>query len=264
MKTICNIVNLNLKYFIVFSLSILTCTSVRAKNNSFRPILDSAFLYYKNGNYLKALELYHHIENKGYASANMYYNMGNAYFRSHQIAKAILYYERAKLLKPNDPDINHNLKFANTFITDKINELPEPFYITWFRYFTNLIPPNSWAWIALALFLALMILIYINFLSTSLFVTKIIKTIAAFLFVFWLICIVSAYSTYKRTTTHKYAIIISETIETKSSPDENSTSLFVLHEGTKVYIKEVFEDWVEIRIADGNTGWVKEKDLERI
>ncbi len=249
---------------LVFLLSIFISLLGFSESMNVKSLLDSALVNYKSGNYQKALEYYKQIEQMGNTSAYLYYNIGNAYFRTHNIAKAILYYERAKLLNPNDPDIDHNLKFANTFITDKINELPEPFYLTWFRNFTYLFSPNTWAWGALILFITICTLIFFNFLTSSLLLSKVIKTAAAFLFVIWIITIISAYSSYQRATSKKYAIITTETVEIKSSPDEKSTSLFVLHEGTKVYIKDTFEDWVEIRIADGNTGWIKENDLERI
>lgn len=241
----------------LFNLSLLHGTS-------FKILADSAFINYKNGNYSKSLEFYKQIEDSGYTSAYMYYNMGNAYFRLNQIAKAILYYERALLLEPNDVDIQHNLKYANTFVSDKINELPEPFYITWFRSFTQLFGANTWAWISIVLFLVILILIYLNFLTISAFLSKLIKFSATVLFIVWIVSISATYSSYHRQTAHNYAIIMDDTVEIKSSPDENSTSLFVLHEGTKVYIKETFEDWAEIKIADGNTGWIKIKSIERI
>lgn len=233
-------------------------------SNSFKALLDSAFTHYKNGNFSKSLKIYKQIEDSGYTSAYMYYNMGNAYFRLNQIAKAILYYERALLLEPNDADIQHNLKYANTFVSDKINELPEPFYITWYKAFTQIFSANTWAWFSIALFLVILTLIYLNFLTVSTFVSKLIKFITTVLFILWIVSISATYYSYNRLTAHSYAIIMDDTVEIKSSPDDNSTSLFVLHEGTKVYIKETFEDWAEIRISDGNTGWIKIKSIERI
>ncbi len=231
---------------------------------NFKTLADSAFIHYKNGNYNQSIELYKTIEDSGYTSAYMYYNMGNAYFRLNQIARAILYYERALLLNPNDADIQHNLKYVNTFVSDKINELPVPFYIIWYKDFTQIFSANTWAWFSIVLFLVILILIYINFLTTSAFISKLIKFITTVLFILWIVSISATYSSYHRLTSHNYAIIIDDTVEIKSSPDDNSTSLFVLHEGTKVYIKETFEDWAEIKIADGNTGWIKIKSIERI
>jgi len=229
-----------------------------------KPILDSAFIAYKNGNYQKCIDYYKQIEKHGLSSAYMYYNMGNAYFRLKQIDNAILYYERALLLNPSDVDILHNLQYANTFVSDKINELPDPFYVSWFKSITNLFSTNTWAWIALISFILILVLTYLNFLTSSSWVSKSIKTTAfAFVFIF-VISIAAAYATYHIQSAHNKAIISSEAVEVKSSPDENGTLLFVIHEGTKVTITDEFEEWAEIRLLDGNTGWVKQNNFERI
>ncbi len=257
---------LSLKKMIIFITLLFTFIGEKSYTNTFnfKTVLDSAFTAYNKKDYKKAIQFYHQIIDSGFASAYLYYNIGNAYFRTNEIAKAILYYEKAKLLNPKDPDIEHNLKYANALISDKINELPEPFYITWFRQITYLFNANTWAWISISLFLLILVLIYVNFLSSSLFFTRLIKTIATFIFFAWIFSLSTTYYTYKYSASKKYAIIMSKVVEVKSSPDENSTSLFVLHEGTKVYIKDEFEEWLEIKIADGNTGWLKTTDVEKI
>lgn len=231
---------------------------------NFKPILDSAFTAYKNGNYQKSIDYYKQVEKNGLTSAYMYYNMGNAYFRLKQIDQAILYYERALLLNPSDVDILHNLQYANTFVSDKINELPDPFYVSWFKSLTNLFSTNTWALISLFSFILILLLIYLNFLTSSSWVAKTIKTTAiAFVFIF-AVSISAAYATYHSQSAHNKAIITAEAIEVKSSPDESGTVLFVIHEGTKVTITDEFEEWAEIRLLDGNTGWVKQNNFERI
>jgi tetratricopeptide (TPR) repeat protein len=250
---------------ILYTLTLLlSFVTIYSKDLSYKEQLDSAFNFYKKADYKKALEYYHKIEADGYTSAYMYYNMANAYFRLNKISKAILYYERAKLLKPNDPDIIHNLNYVNTFVSDKIKELPEPFFITWFNSLINIFSVNTWAIIALVLFIILAVLVYLYYLFTNETLVKLLKIIAIFVFIIWIISIISAYSSYKHISTSNYAIITADIVEVKSSPDENSTSLFILHEGTKVQITEEFENWFEIKIADGNTGWVKTTNVEKI
>ncbi len=255
------------KYIIfqfLFIVTLIINSYSNSNNINFKSILDSATVAYNKKDYNKAIQLYQHIINNGYTSAYLYYNLGNAYFRINELAKAIYYYEKAKLLNPKDLDILHNLKYANALISDKINELPEPFYITWFRQFTYLFDTNTWAWVSISLFLIILIFIYVNFLSSSIVFTRIVKSLAVFILFAWILSIGAAYYTYKHANSKQYAIIVSKVVEIKSSPDENSTSLFVLHEGTKVYIKDEFEDWLEIKISDGNTGWLKKNDIERI
>lgn len=252
------------KIIFIITLSIISFELLNAGSINVKPLLDSAFNAYKKGNYEKCIQLYQQIEKNGLTSAYLLYNMGNAYFRTHQIGKAILYYERALMLNPSDVDILHNLQYANTFVSDKINELPKPFYESWFNSLTNLFSANTWAWIALFSFLLVLLLIYLNFLTTSSFVSRIFK-VAVFTFVFiFTIAIIASYSTYHTQSAHNKAIIITEAIEVKNSPDEKGTTLFVIHEGTKIIITDEFEEWAEIRLLDGNTGWLKQTNFERI
>lgn len=252
------------KIIFIITLWMILVETVNAGSINVKPILDSAYIAYKKGNYEKCIQFYQQIEKNGLTSAYLLYNMGNAYFRTHQIGKAILYYERALLLNPSDVDILHNLQYANTFVSDKINELPKPFYESWFNSLTNLFSANGWAWIAIFSFLLVLLLIYLNFLTTSSFVSRTFK-VAVFTFVFiFLIAIIASYSTYHTQSAHNKAIIITETIEVKNSPDEKGTTLFVIHEGTKIMITDEFEEWAEIRLLDGNTGWIKQNNFERI
>ena len=233
-------------------------------SDAYKPLLDSAFQNYKKGNYQKAVENYLKIEKQGLSSAYLYYDIGNSYFRLHQTAKAILYYERAQLLNPSDIDISHNLQFANTMVSDKINELPEPFYVTWFNSYTNIFSANAWAWLAVLTFIISLSLIYFNFLTSQILTAKILKTLSMIFFVVFVLSVFPAFSSYHKQVAHDKAIIMTDAVDVKSSPDDSGTVLFVIHEGTKVKISDEFEEWVEIRLADGNTGWIKLKDLERI
>ncbi len=235
-----------------------------ASNDNFKPLLDSAVKAYTSSNYQKCIDFYKQMEQKGYSSAYMYYNMGNAYFRLNEISHAILYYERAHLLNPSDPDIMHNLQFANTFVSDKINPLPEPFYVTLFKSISNWFSTNTWAWISLIAFIIALATVYVNFLTSSILLSRFCKGVATFLVLIFMVSGVFAYYTYRNVSSHKEAIIMNDSVEVKSSPDEAGTMLFVLHEGTKVSIHEIFEDWVEIKIADGNTGWIQLKNIEKI
>jgi len=238
--------------------------SISANNQSFKPLLDSAFKAYQQGHYEHCIQFYQKIEQQGYTSAYMYYNMGNAYFRSNQIAKAILYYERALRLNPSDIDIQHNLQFANTFVTDKISELPKPFYVTWFNSLVNLLSTNLWAWLSIISFILLLAFIYLNFLTSIDWLIRTIKAFIIILIILFFISTISAYASYHKQVSQNEAIVMSDTVEVKSSPDEKGTTLFVIHEGTKVKITDEFENWVEIRLADGNTGWIIQKNVERI
>ncbi len=220
--------------------------------------------YYKKGQYDSAIVLYKQILNSGYHSAEVYYNIGNAYFKKKNIPNAILYYERAHKLKPNDDEINFNLQLAQSMTVDKITPLPEFFLKRWWRAVTNLMSSDKWAILASISFITMLIFILLYLFSPWMSMRKLSFFIAIFLFISTLISISNSYSLKKNIENHKTAIIISPSVTIKSSPDENGTELFVLHEGTKVFIMDQIGDWLRIKIADGNNGWIKKEDLELI
>lgn len=250
------------KFFL--TISIIETLFLPLKALNVKNLFDSAVVAYKNTQYEKALQYFTNIEQQGYKSAYLYYNIGNSYFKLNNIPKAILYYEKALLLKPNDEDITHNLLFANTLITDKINELPKPFYITWFIKYRNLFPANTWAWLALISFILMLSFLFIKLVIPNVLLSRLFKILIFINLTIFFFSFFPAYSSYHYQTSEKNAIIMDETIEVKSSPDEKGTTLFVIHEGTKVFINDKFEDWIEIKLADGNTGWIKESSVEII
>lgn len=95
---------------------------VQGQNNA---LFDQATEAYNVGEYQKAIESYEKILENGEHSANLYYNMGNAYYKQNQIAPSIYYYEKALLLQPNDPEIENNLAYAKNMTLDAIESLPE-------------------------------------------------------------------------------------------------------------------------------------------
>ncbi|MCX7955321.1 MAG: tetratricopeptide repeat protein [Bacteroidales bacterium] len=252
----------NIFYFILIFVSIKNTFSQNI--DSVKLYNNKAIFYYKQKNYEKALEYYHKIEKMHGISSALYYNIGNCYFRLKNISKAILYYERALKIDPNDEYIKHNLQLANAYVTDKINEIAQPFYKQWFMSLIHLFGPDTWAILSIITFSICLVSIYLIFVSNKIYIiqtSKVILIICAFLFT---TCIVSSYARYKEITSKKTAIITSDVVEIKSSPDEKSTVLFVLHEGTKLFITNEYEDWYEIKIADGNSGWIKKEHIEII
>jgi tetratricopeptide (TPR) repeat protein len=219
---------------------------------------------YTQSRFDSAIRVYENILSRGFESAELYYNLGNAYFKAKNIPRAILNYERARLLKPHDDEINFNLQLAQTMVVDKINVLPEFFLKRWWRAFSYLFPSNVWAIISLVSFVVMLISLAI-YLFISL---PLLKRLAFYLSVLLLllsaVSLTHSLSLKSERTAHNTAIIMSPSVTIKSSPDENGTELFVLHEGTKVWIIDQVGDWLRIKIADGNNGWLKVSDIERI
>jgi tetratricopeptide (TPR) repeat protein len=219
---------------------------------------------YTRGFYLEAIDQYLKIVDLGFESAELYFNTGNACFKLGDYPSAILYYEKAKKLDPGDEDINFNLMVANTRIVDKIEPLPEIFFKSWWRSFTNLFLTDGWAGITVGAFILFFVLFAFYLLSR---VTRIRK--AAFysgiivlfmaLFAFFI-----AFQKYRSFHFDQEAIVFTPTITVKSSPNPNSVDLFVIHEGSKVMIKDHVGEWFEIRIANGSVGWLPATAVRKI
>jgi len=216
---------------------------------------------YISGNYQDAIDVWNELYNNGYRSAELNYNLGNAYFKIQKIPESILFYERAYLLDPLNEDINYNLQIARTLTVDRFQEIPELFFIRWYNLVSLFLTSDSWAIISLASFI-------ICLLSVSLYIysSKYLYKVAGFWvgLVLLLISVMSvsfSIRNKKQVYNSQKAIISNPVVSGKSSPDISGTDLFVLHEGTKVSVEDEVGEWYEIRLSDGNKGWVTVKSL---
>ena len=249
-------------FVMLFIILITVSANLRAATpDSLMQIANKA---YNAGNYDSAINVYQKIANKGLESAKLYYNLGNAYFKNGDVPSAILYYERAKKLAPNNEDIEFNINIANSMIVDKIERVPRLFYQRWWNYFYNMFNANAWAIIAIVSWFILVFFIGVFILSKSRGARKI-----AFYFglLFLLISVAVfglAAQKYVNTREHNEAIVFTPTITVKSSPTMNAVDLFVIHEGTKVRVLDEVNDWVKIRIPNGSIGWLPAHSVKRI
>ncbi|WP_423127325.1 tetratricopeptide repeat protein [Gaoshiqia sp. Z1-71] len=227
-------------------------------------VLEKANQHYMAGEYAEAVEAYREILNSNLESAEVYYNLGNAYYKSGQYTKSILHYERAKLLAPNDEDIQFNLELANQHVIDAIEPLPQVFFIRWWNDITNKFSTDGWAKISVISFLITLVLAGFFFFSQIPAVKRISFWIGILILVISILSFNFAARQKKRMTEHKFAIITQSSITVKSSPSESGTDLFLIHEGLKVEIKDSIGSWREIRLANGNQGWLPESSLEKI
>jgi tetratricopeptide (TPR) repeat protein len=212
--------------------------------------------YFTAGSYKEALQIWTDIYNTGYRSANLDYNIGNAYFKMNSIPSAILFYERAYLLKPADENINYNLLIARTLIVDRFQEIPELFFIKWYNFVSLFLSTNSWAKISITSFIIFLLLLSL-YIYSSRYRHKI---IGFWLGVFFIVLSLTSLAFTIRNKSLVYdshkAIISSPLVNGKSSPDKSGNDIFVLHEGTKVTVEDEVGEWSEIRLSDGNKGWV--------
>ena len=228
-------------------------------------LFNAASAAYSEGQWAEAAGTYTAIENLGLESPALYCNMGNAWFKSGDVAKAMLYYERALKLDPSYDDARYNIAVISDFIQDRIEPVPEFILKTWTRDLCYILDSDTWAVISLIFLAAVAVSLLLLFLSSSLALRRIgfFSAIAAFLltvmsvsFAFW------QKADYSR---KDGAVIMVPVVSVKSSPSsDTSTDLFILHEGTKVVILDEVGDWRNIELADGRQGWMKSADMEVI
>ena len=243
---------------------ILTGMALQAFCQSNDELAAKANRAYQAGQYQAAAQLYEKIIGNGYESAVLYYNLGNAYFRSNEIPSAILFYEKALKLEPNQPDIRHNLDVANSRIADKVEIIPELFFKRWWKSLLNLFSVDSLAVIIILLLCAIFVSAGFYLASKQLFVRKTaFWSTLVFLAVF-LLSLLGARQKEHLLQNHHEAVVFSPTVTVKSSPDEASADIFVIHEGIKVILLDQVGNWQEIRIANGSVGWLKSSDIRLI
>ncbi|MBU1011104.1 MAG: tetratricopeptide repeat protein [Bacteroidetes bacterium] len=220
--------------------------------------------FYNEGNYDSAMAAYDQVIRDGYASADLYYNLGNTYFKLKKIPKAILYYEKAYKLDPSDEDIRHNLALANTMIVDRIETLPDLFYKVWWNAFYGMLSADAWAWVSVVMMMLTLIMALLYFTASSVLLRKT-GFFSGLVFLLGMVVTMAlASQKYYYTRQVNEAIVFMPTINAKSSPTVNSVDLFVLHEGTKVYLIDAVGSWHKIRIANGSVGWLPSEAIEGI
>jgi tetratricopeptide (TPR) repeat protein len=248
------------KYLIVF-LFLLPCLTFAADPEI---TIARANKAYTDGFFDNAIELYKSIISAGYESVDIYYNLGNACYKQNDIASAILYYEKAHKLDPGNEDVNFNLKIANTKITDKIEAIPEMFYKRWYRKLIETYSVDKWSKTGLVFLCLGLIAGLFYFVSRTLIIRKTGFWLGIVFILISLFSFLFAWQSYDDIMHRKEAIIFTPTVTIKSSPDEKSVDLFVLHEGAKVELIDNIGTWYEIRIANGSVGWLDASAIQRI
>ena len=219
---------------------------------------------YAAEHYQQAAHSYEALLKQG-VSSDLYYNLGNCYYRMDDMTRAVLNYERALLLSPGDRDVRLNLQMARSKTIDKIVPESEMFFVTWYHSLVNLMSVDGWARMALISLVAAIILALAYLFSDRIWLRKLGFFAGLLFLVVFALSNLFAYQQKQALVHRSGAIIIRSAVNVKSTPAQNGTDLFILHEGTKVNITDdSMKDWREIRVADGKEGWLPTKDLEVI
>jgi tetratricopeptide (TPR) repeat protein len=254
--------NKKVMFGLVFSL--LVCMPVAGQSKVEQMVFEKANQLYLNGEYSSAREEYQKIINSGFESVELYYNLGNTFYKLGQIPPAILYYEKALIINPKDLDIRFNLDLANKLVVDKINPVNEFFFRKWFRNISGILETDTWGYISLISFVLLLSVILVVYVARGFKFRKVMVTSGVILLILLVFSLLFGGIQSKQSVHPDSAIVFSSSLTAKSSPDPGGTDLFVIHEGVKVKITDKVGTWIRIRLADGNEAWIPENSVERI
>ena len=244
----------NLLYIIVLT------TQVFFAQNGF----ENGNALYQKGEYQEAITAYESVFRTKKQSAELYFNIGNCYYKLNKVAPAIYNYEKALLLNPTDTEIQNNLKFAQKLQIDDIKTVEKVGFNKLIQDFTNTFHYNTWGGIAVGLSI-LFLLFFIGYYFSQITVSKRLFFFGMF-FVMLLLLVSVSSAIFEKNQYNKDqpAIVFSEIISVKSEPKNSATDVFVLHEGTKVYVIESLDNWDKIQLTDGNEGWIESSAIKRL
>ena len=244
----------HLVYIFLFITSFLFAQSGFEKGNSL----------YQKGQYEKAIQAYESVLDSHQQSADLYFNLGNCYYKLNKVAPSIYNYEKALVLAPEDVDVTNNLKFAQKLTIDEVKEVPKVGFAKLLHDFTGMYHYNTWAWISIVF--GLMFLgFFIGYYFSLAAVLKRIFFFGMFVWVLFLLVSVGAAIFEKNHfVTDRPAIVFAEVTEVKSEPQKASPATFILHEGTKVFVKEILGKWKKIELTDGTEGWIESEAIREV
>lgn len=241
----------NLFKYIIFILILGTLIFAQDVDYLFNKANDQ----YQQENYSEAIKIYHEIINNGKISGQLYYNLGNAYYKVDEIGRAILYYEKSKILMPEDENLRFNLKLANVKVQDRIQVPPESLILKIHQRYINIFSTKLWS-LLFSLFVLLTVLV---FFLTVLLKKKTGKTLVNIIIVSLVLSMLCLYPTWQK---HKAdvlttkAVVLEDIVDVYAAPDGESTMLFNIHEGTLFSILDTDGNWLKIELIDGKQGWV--------
>ena len=255
---------MNCKGLIILIFSVFGMNSqFMANEGHYEDLYEKANEVYKAGNYDSAKVLYSEIIQNGMVSSELFYNLGNTFYKKGNIPEAILFFERAHRLSPNDEDIKYNLEITNTYITDKITPLENVFFTKWWESITYAFSVTTWSVLFILLLFAAAALFTLFGVSNNRKVKQLGLLGGGFVLGASIVVILLTNSAFNKLNLNQ-AIVFSPTVNIKSEPGLSAMDQFVIHEGLKVEIIDTDGDWTRIRLSDGNSGWLQSQSIEKI
>ena len=231
---------------------------------SIEGLLKTAEQNFRDGQYPMAVANYLSVVEKGEHSSEIYYNLGCAYFQQNQIGKAVLNFARAEALNPEDADVQYNMELALAKTKDKIEPSDKFIIARWFESLARTQNSTGWAITALVMLIIAATAVVLWLITEKLSLRKIGFFTGLVAIIIFLIALISGNSAINRENSNAQAVIINNAVSVKSSPATGGKDIFILHEGTQLEVLQTLDDWSEIRLQDGNRGWLQTSAIEKL
>lgn len=220
--------------------------------------------YYKKENYKAAITSYESVLASGQESAELYFNLGNSYFKLHQVAPSIYNFEKALLLNPESTEAKINLDYAKKLRIDDIKELPKVGFSKLIQDFTSSYSYDTWAWISVSLAFGFLLFFIGYFFSDKAIIKRTFFTGMFILLVAIFVTILAAFLEKRFSEKNRPAIVFAEITLLKNEPKISGKTLFTIHEGSKVYVLEVKENWKKVELTDETVGWIESSSIKEL
>ncbi|MBO4613606.1 MAG: tetratricopeptide repeat protein [Bacteroidales bacterium] len=248
------------KFFVYIALSLI---SLGLFSGNIETMTDSAQNYFMQTRYVDALQLYDSVSNMGYSSSDLYYNIGNCYYRLNDLPNSVYYYEKALMLDPSNSDAEFNLNIANRQLKQIVEPLPVPFYTRWGMKILNIVSSDAWTILNIIFLVLTLAGIALYLFMGRIALRKLGFSIAVISLVFFIITAICAYKSSVVISENNYAIVFEQSM-VKSSPNADAVNSFEVYEGIKVQVVDSANGMYNIKLADGKEGWMEMSDVKML
>jgi tetratricopeptide (TPR) repeat protein len=238
----------------ILFLLLIVANVITAQNAS--DSFTSANNLYKTEKFEEAIQLYQKIETEGFISSELYYNLGNSYYKLNKVGPSIYYYEKSLKLDPLNEDVKNNLVFARRLALDNIEELPNTIFQKFNKNYLQKLSYNQWAIIVIIFSVLGSLLFLIFYFATTPSKKRFYFAASSSSLILLAFSLLITYNQYLASKNNKEAIIFVAKTEVRNAPTLNSEEVFTLHEGTKVLVLDSVDDWKKIKLSDGKLGWI--------
>ncbi|PQB08479.1 hypothetical protein BST83_16125 [Polaribacter filamentus] len=244
----------------ILFLVLIIANTIAAQNAN--DLFSSANDLYKNEKFEKAIERYKEIESQGLISSELYYNLGNSYYKLNKVGPSIYYFEKALKKNPLNEDVKNNLIFAKRLALDKIEELPKTVFQKFNINYLQQLSYNQWAIVIIVFSVLGSLLFLLFYFADTPFIKRFYFVTSSLSFILLITALIITFNQYSISKNNKEAIVFAEETEVRNAPTFNSEEVFTLHEGTKVLVLDAIDSWKKIKLADGKIGWIIADDIK--